>query len=254
MLPSLTTHEHNKPALRVSSKNPALVKHHALRATSSSVQFSAALAHEIRNPITNINLSVDLLRAMLPDSTSKTYLDIIARGTIRINDLVTKLLHQKQESLVSEEGFFMHKILDEALQLAEDRIRLKQITVLKNYAQEDCRIILHRSKIKISLVNIILNAIDAMEAGKGRLKLSTRSTSDKYIIEVQDNGCGISKENLKHIFKPFYSSKPNGLGVGLSATYALLQSDHVDIAVKSTEGKGTFFILTFQRALAKSQV
>lgn len=253
MLPSLTTHRHNKPTLRASSKNPVIVKHDPA-AASSSAQFNTALAHEIRNPITNINLSVDILRTMLPDNASKVYLDIIARGTTRINDLVTKLLHQQQESQIPEEGFLMHKLLDEALHLAEDRIRLKQITVLKNYAEKDCRVVLHRSKIKISLVNIILNAIDAMKAGKGRLKLSTRSARGKYIIEVQDNGCGINKENLKHIFKPFYSSKPNGLGVGLSASYALLQSDHVEVAVRSTEGKGTCFILTFQRALVKSRV
>lgn len=251
MLPSLIIHGRNKSTLRISSKNPVLVKN-APAATSLSEQFNAALAHEIRNPITNINLSLEMLRPLLPDNASKIYLDIIARGTKRINDLVTKLLQQKLETHVAEEGFLMHKLLDEALHLAEDRIRLKQITVVKNYAQEDCRIVLHRSKIKISLVNIILNAIDAMKTGKGRLKLSTRSAPGKYIIEVQDNGCGINKASLKHIFKPFFSSKPNGLGVGLSASYALLQSDHVEVSVRSIEGKGTCFILTFQRALVKS--
>lgn len=253
MLSSLTSHRHNKPTLRVSSKNPVLVRN-TPTASSLSAQFNAALAHEIRNPIANINLSVEMLRSMLPDNASKIYLDIIARGTKRINDVVTKLLHNKQESTAQEEGFFMHKLLDEALHLTEDRIRLKQVTVLKNYAQEDCRLVLHRSKIKIGLTNIILNAIDAMKTGTGQLKLSTRSDPGKYIIEVQDNGCGINKENLKHIFKPFFSSKPNGLGVGLSATYALLQSDHVEVTVKSTVGKGTCFILTFRRALVKSQV
>lgn len=253
MLPSLTTHGHNKPTLRISSKNPALVRH-ALGSTSSSAQFSAALAHEIRNPITNINLSVEMLRAVLPDNISKTYLDIIERGTKRINDVVTKLLQQKQENKIHEEGVLMHKLLDEVLHVTDDRIRLKQITVLKDYAREDCRLALHKSKIKISLTNIILNAIDAMKKGKGRLKLSTRSVPGKYIIEVQDNGCGINKENLKHIFKPFFTTKSNGLGVGLSATYALLQSDDVHLMVKSTEGKGTCFILTFRRTLVKPRV
>jgi signal transduction histidine kinase len=246
MLPSLITHGHTKPTLRVSSKNPVLVKR-APTGAGLPAQFNAALAHEIRNPITNINLSVEMLRAALPDDASKIYLDIIARGAKRINDVVTKLLHEKQESQVREEGFLMHKLLDEALHITEDRIKLKQVTVLKNYTQENCRLVLHRAQIKISLTNIILNAIDAMEKGKGQLKLSTRSIPGKYIIEIQDNGCGINKENLKHIFKPFFSSKPNGLGIGLSATYALLQSDHVGVTVRSTEGKGTCFTLTFQR-------
>jgi signal transduction histidine kinase len=212
--------------------------------------FTIALAHEIRNPITNINLSIEMLRSELPANTSKNYLDIIIRSSKRINDIVTELLTQSQLCPVRQRGFSIHKLLDEALQLTEDRSRLKRIVVLKNYAPEDCLIDQHRSKIKISLVNIILNAIDAMEAGKGRLTLSTRYAPGKYIVEVKDNGCGISKENLKHIFKPFFSNKPGGLGVGLSAAYALLQSGHVAIKVKSTKGKGTCFILTFQHTVA----
>ncbi|HEX2628562.1 MAG TPA: ATP-binding protein [Chitinophagaceae bacterium] len=252
MLPSLNTQEDTTQTIQVSSKKQALAGN-APADINISAQLNAALAHEIRNPITNINLSVEMLRAVLPGDTGKIYLDIIVRSTKRINDVVTKLLQNQQESQIQKEGFLMHELIDEALHVTDDRIRLKKVTVLKDYTREDCRFVLHRSKIKISLVNIILNAIDAMTAGEGRLKLSTRSTPGKYIIEVRDNGCGISKENLEHIFKPFFSSKPNGLGVGLSVTHALLHSDHVGVAVRSTEGKGTCFILTFRKVLIKSE-
>jgi signal transduction histidine kinase len=246
MLPSINARRYATTA-SLEAETSTGSANHAKTLSRLPTAFTSALAHEIRNPITNINLSVEILRSELPDEVSKNYLDIIVRSSKRINDLVTELLNQRKKRRSPDKGFSIQKLLDEALQLTEDRIGLKKIVVLKNYAQDDCRIVLHRSEIKIGLANIILNALDAMEAGKGLLTLTTRSIPGKYIIEVQDNGCGISKENLKHIFKPFFSSKPGGLGIGLSATYAILRSDHVEVTVKSKEGEGTSFILSFHK-------
>jgi signal transduction histidine kinase len=101
--------------------------------------------------------------------------------------------------------------------------------------------------MQIALTNIIINAIDAMPSENGELKLTTKSIDGKYIIQVEDNGCGISKANLKHIFKPFFTKKPGGLGLGLATTYHILKSNHVGIDVESEEGKGTLFILSFDK-------
>jgi signal transduction histidine kinase len=101
--------------------------------------------------------------------------------------------------------------------------------------------------MKIALTNIIVNAIDAMSQ-KGELKIITKSIERKYAIQIEDNGCGISREDLKNIFKPYFTNKPGGLGLGLAATCDILQSNHVGVFVESEEGKGTRFILLFDKA------
>jgi signal transduction histidine kinase len=81
----------------------------------------------------------------------------------------------------------------------------------------------------------------------GKLTLVTRSTNDKFSIQIQDNGHGISKVNLKRIFKPFFTNKPGGLGLGLAATYDILRANHIGIKAESEVGKGTSFVLSFDK-------
>src|SRR5687767_7863766 len=206
-------------------------------------QFVSALTHEIRNPLANINLSVGILQSAIKDDELKTYLDIIIRSSIRINHLINDLLqYQKADEMLAEKHS-VHQLLDEVLEMTGDRIMLKNIAVKKIYAAQDCRIVMNKPEMKIALTNIIINAIDAMDSKKRELNLITKSIRGKFLIKIEDNGCGISKSNLKNIFKPYFTTKPGGLGVGLGATYVILQSNHVEVKVESEAGKGTRFIL-----------
>jgi signal transduction histidine kinase len=85
-----------------------------------------------------------------------------------------------------------------------------------------------------------------MHPKKGKLKLITRSINGKCIIEIEDNGIGISKENLKNLFKPYFTGKAGGMGLGLSTTIDILKANQVTVDVQSEEGKGTRFILSFK--------
>jgi signal transduction histidine kinase len=210
-------------------------------------QFASALAHEVRNPLSNINLAVELLKPLISNEDQKIYLDIIMRGAGRINDLVTDLLNSFQADEMQSEKHSIHQLINEVIAKTEDRIRLKNITITKNYAIRDCEIILNKQKMQIALTNIIINAIDAMPFEKGELKLTTKSIDGKYIIQIEDNGCGISKSHLKHIFKPFFTKKPGGLGIGLATTYYILRSNRIGVKVESEEGKGTCFTLLFDK-------
>jgi signal transduction histidine kinase len=145
------------------------------------------------------------------------------------------------------EKYPIHQLLDEALDMTEDRILLKNITVRKDYSTLDCKILVNKQKIKIALVNIIINAIDAMPSENGKLKLITKSINGKCVIEIEDNGIGISKENLQHIFTPYFTAKTGGMGLGLSTTMNILKANHAVTEVESEEGKGTRFILSFKR-------
>jgi signal transduction histidine kinase len=125
---------------------------------------------------------------------------------------------------------------------------LKNICVKKDYIKPDCKIIGDKQKIKIAFTNIVINAIDAMPAENGLLHLTIKAKSSKCVIEIEDNGIGISNENLGHIFRPYFTSKPGGMGLGLSATLDILHSNHIGVDVQSEEGRGTCFILSFNKA------
>ena len=236
---------------KLQKSNPVanLLKHLTLPAIveKKSGQFTAAMAHEVRNPLTNINLAVEMLRMALNARDQQTYLDIIMRSSVRINELVNELLKYQTADEIQTEKHSICELLDEVLIMAEDRIMLKNITVWKQYAEQDCKIVFNKSNMKIALTNIIINAIDAMNPENGELKLVTQSVNGRYIIRIEDNGCGIRKEDLKYIFKPNYTKKPGGLGIGLATTQEILQLNHVGINVESVEGEGTQFILSFEK-------
>jgi signal transduction histidine kinase len=212
-----------------------------------SNQLTSALAHEVRNPLATIFLAVQMLRSPIRVPDHKLYLDIIMKAAGQINDLITDLLTSRQPDEMQLEKCTIHQLLDEALAMTEDRILLKNISVRKDYSTLDCNILLNKQKIKLALINIIINAIDAMQSQKGKLKLITRSINGKCIIEIEDNGIGISKENLKNLFTPYFTDRLGGMGLGLSTTINFLKANHATVDVQSEEGKGTRFILCFER-------
>ncbi|HEV7782096.1 MAG TPA: ATP-binding protein [Chitinophagaceae bacterium] len=209
--------------------------------------FFSGLAHEIRNPLSNIKLATEMLLSMITDINQRSYLDIVLRGSDKINLIVTDLLHSSYEHEIRMAKHSVMQLIDEILADTADRVRLKNITVSRKYSAIDDNIEMHRPKIKIALTNIIINAIEAMPEGSGELKLVTKITGDKYCVEIGDNGCGISIANLKNIFRPYYSDKAGGLGIGLAATYDILKSENVTIDVESEKEIGTRFILLFDR-------
>jgi len=206
----------------------------------------AALVHEVRNPLANVNLAAEMLATMITSDDQKLYLDIIMRNSIRINNVLTDMLRTFQPDENHLEEHSIHELLDEVLAVSMDRLRLKNIIVTKKYLKRDNKILVDKLKLKIAFTNIIINAIEAMPAEKGVLNLVTRSEKGKPVLEIKDNGVGIAKENLKQIFKPYFTSRPGGMGLGLSTTHDMLESNHVQINVRSAPGKGTSFILSFE--------
>jgi signal transduction histidine kinase len=214
-----------------------------------SFRFASALAHEVRNPLTNINLSIDMLSSAITNNELTIYLDIINRSSKRINHLINELLRYQETEESETNKHSLHQLLDEVLTMTGDRILLKKIRVTKEYGVEDGKICVDKDKIGIALANIIINAIEAMPAQHGELTLVTRSIGNKYVIEIADNGTGIKNEELQHIFKPHFTNKPGGMGLGLSTTLEILQYNHVVVDVSSQEGRGTRFLLFFDKAI-----
>lgn len=217
------------------------------RTQNNPGEFVSALAHEIRNPLCNINLALELLNLTQLDEEQRQYLGIIMRGSGRIKDLVNRLLTLDPANEVNHEPYSLHLLLEEVLAGARDRMLLKHISVTREYTATAHRVFMDPEKVRIALTNIVINAIEAMSPGTGELRLVTRSTDDLSCVEIHDNGIGIGKEDLKRIFEPKFSNKPGGLGIGLSATMDILRVNHTRLDVRSEKGVGTCFILTFDR-------
>ena len=232
MIPLPSTQLRALPTSKVAKKSP-----HQL----------AAIVHEVRNPLANVNLAAEMLATIITSEDQKLYLDIIMRNSTRINSVLTDMLRTFQPDENHLEEHSIRELLDEVLAVSMDRILLKNIIVQRDYIKRDHKTVVDKLKIKIAFTNIIINAIEAMPAEKGVLKLVTRSTKGKPVVEIQDNGIGIAKENLKQIFKPYFTGRPGGMGLGLSTTFDMLQSNHVKIDVRSVPGKGTSFILLFDQ-------
>lgn len=210
-------------------------------------RISRTIAHEVRNPLTNIDLSLEQVKDTVGASgeEAKTYLDIIARNSQRINQLITELLDSSKPTQIEVKACQVNDLIETTLQLAIDRIHLKKIKLVKEYGEEIPVVMLDEEKIKTALLNLIINAVEAMEEEKGILTIRTRQRAGRCIIEVEDNGSGISKENMENLFVPFFSKKSKGMGLGLTAAQNIIITHKGTIDVESTVGKGTKFTVTF---------
>jgi signal transduction histidine kinase len=141
----------------------------------------------------------------------------------------------------------INDILDKSLEFALDRIELKKIKIVKNYDPDICPILVNNEKIYIAFLNIIVNAIEAMQE-KGTLLLSTENTKNRCVAKITDNGKGMSKADVGRLFEPYFTTKENGHGLGLTNTQNIILSHKASISAVSEPGKGTTFIVSFDFA------
>jgi signal transduction histidine kinase len=211
------------------------------------------VAHEVRNPLTNINLSIDYLKGDLqPEDT--VYLDIIKRNSERINQLITELLNSSKPAELTLTKYPLNRLLDETLERAIDRLQLKGIKLEKKYEEQEILINADAEKLKTALLNIILNAIEAMDENKGVLNISSKIENKRCIVKIEDNGHGISEENLNKLFEPFFTRKNQGMGLGLSATHNIITAHKGVLHVESELGRGTLFIISLPLEAIESNV
>jgi signal transduction histidine kinase len=174
--------------------------------------------------------------------------EMVQRNSSRINQLITDLLNSTKFAELSYGKTSINVLVDEALELAKDRIALYNINVQKKYSTDICDVAVDREKLKIAFLNIIVNAIEAMEPGKGILTITTRGENNKCVIEIDDNGSGMDKESLGRLFEPYFTSKPKGNGLGLTNTQNIILNHRGTIQAESEKGKGTTFIITLEFA------
>ena len=215
----------------------------------STGRIARTIAHEVRNPLTNINLAAEQLRESNPPTEENILLlDMVHRNGLRINHLISDLLNATRFSELTYVSTSLNNLIDEALKLASDRINLKNIHIEKHYAQDICNITIDEEKLKIAFLNIIVNALEAMEPQKGILKITTENHKEICKIIFEDNGMGMDEEIVSKLFEPFYTSKEKGNGLGLTNTQNIILNHKGKIAVESIPGKGSIFTVTLNSA------
>jgi signal transduction histidine kinase/putative methionine-R-sulfoxide reductase with GAF domain len=208
-------------------------------------QLSAGIAHEIRNPLTSINILIHSLTEN-PSTEHSRWEDlrVIEEEILRINEIVDRFLRFAKPASPLFEETNLIPIIEEILQLLRPQIERGKILVKKNFDPFPL-ITVDKEQIKQVILNLLMNAIQAMPAG-GELSLSGRFSKDGDWVEliIQDSGIGIPEEDLKRLFDPFFTTKEGGIGLGLSIAHRIIDQHHGKIEVESTPAKGTLFTIS----------
>jgi signal transduction histidine kinase len=235
-----------KRITELAAANRELMELRSLERFTSTGRVARVIAHEIRNPLTNIDLSASHLdNDKIGPDDKKSFLDIIGRNSRRINELINELLSATKFADLQYEAIRVDNLLDEALDEAVDRAQLNRVEIVRNYSREIIWLSVDRSRMKIAILNIIVNAIEAMTGDHGRLILETRIVDNNHcVIIIRDNGQGMDGETLAKVFDPYFTSKSKGNGLGMTNTQNIVLNHKGKIEVFSEEGRGTEFIIT----------
>jgi signal transduction histidine kinase len=211
-------------------------------------QLSTTIAHEIRNPLGSISLNFQYLarRLEIPPLLHKTLRDI-EDGMARIKNIIEGILGFARTALPALQKNNVHKVLDSAVNSVMSELKQAGVAVKKNYAAVQPEVMIDANQIVQVCVNLFLNAKEAMGNG-GQITISTISRENSLEVQIEDTGEGIAPENLKKIYDPFFTTRTNGIGLGLAVVLRILEQHHAPIFVESQAGAGTKFIIKFPLA------
>jgi PAS domain S-box-containing protein len=201
-------------------------------------EVAAKVAHEIRNPLVSIGGFSRRLEKKL-DGKLKEYASIITREVNRLEVILKEILSFVKEARIHRQEVDVASIINDIISLYSQEIKQKGINV-EIETTEVLKINVDPNRIKEALINIISNAIQALDK-EGRLCIKTYKTADYGVIEISDNGPGIKDNDLPYIFDPFFTTKIEGTGLGLAITHRIVEEHNGKIEVESHEGEGTTF-------------
>jgi PAS domain S-box-containing protein len=214
---------------------------------ASAGRLVRTLAHEVRNPLNNVQMATEQLNTAHIPEDDKIFLDIIQRNSKRIDNLIGELLDSYRPYEKTFKVTNLKNILEDTVHMASDRLRLKNIGVSVNYPGDPCVIQADEEKLKIAFLNIVVNATEAIANGSGKVDIQLLEKSENYVVEIADNGCGIPNEILSKLFEPYFTSKRNGMGLGLASTLNIVQAHGGTIDVESEVNVGSKFIVSFPK-------
>lgn len=208
-------------------------------------ELAAHLAHEIRNPLGGIKGFASLLVQDLQNRPDLQQMaSYIVQGADDLNRYVSQILQYSRAPQIHLEQVEIHNLIEEVIQTIQvDSLWNNQIKIVCEYSKNPLFVSLDSHLFRAALLNLFLNACQAMPQG-GRLFIKIESNPSFAKISIKDTGVGISQENLSKIFSPFFTTKENGTGLGLAEVQKAIHAHHGWIDVNSVEGQETTFIIT----------
>ncbi len=217
-------------------------------------RIAASIAHEIRNPLTNVSMSVQQLKkGNKIKQEGLKHVEIVERNIERINYLITELLNCARPAKLNLQPYDIHKVLKDVLESAKTKLNLQKIKVTKNFTLHLCKgagfisklpvLKIDKEQIERAFLNLITNAIEAMPGG-GNLTIITEFNGNFFRVKIHDTGKGIPEKDIIKIFDPFFSTKPQGVGLGLSICYGIIVSHGGTIEVESKSKIGSTFTVS----------
>jgi signal transduction histidine kinase len=201
------------------------------------------IAHEIRNPLNFISLSIDHLRKKFSPRENaekeqfESLVTSIKHEIQRLNKLVGDFLDYGKSLRLNRQDTDLHAIIQDVVALVSAKAE-KDAIKIQYYDEGLPRLSIDPELIKTCLFNIILNAFQAMPSG-GEITARSRMLNGTATIIIADTGIGVSRENLSRLFDPFFSTKSTGLGLGLAMTKRVIEDHGGKVDFQTTEGKGS---------------
>jgi PAS domain S-box-containing protein len=207
--------------------------------------FASGVAHEIRNPLTNIQVSAQYcLNNYSLDKDLKKFLGVILRNAEKANRTILEMLDFAKPMQLSFQPGDLVQVIGKACDLTKARRAYQKIRLHKRCARRLPKILMDAHRLEQVFVNCIMNALDAMKHG-GRLSITAFPEGKDVVITFADTGIGIRERDLEKIFTPFFTTKPKGVGLGLSLARRLIQLHHGTITLTSRVHEGTQVTIKF---------
>ncbi|MEE6889652.1 two-component system sensor histidine kinase AtoS [Escherichia coli] len=206
-------------------------------------ELMAGVAHEVRNPLTAIRGYVQILRQQTTDQIHQEYLSVVLKEIDSINKVIQQLLDFSRPRHSQWQQVSLNALVEETLVLVQTAGVQARVDFISELDNELSPISADRELLKQVLLNILINAVQAISA-RGKIRIRTWQYSDsQQAISIEDTGCGIDLSLQKKIFDPFFTTKASGTGLGLALSQRIINAHQGDIRVTSLPGYGATFTL-----------
>lgn len=210
-------------------------------------KMAAGVAHELRNPLSSIKGLAILLKSRFQDkSNDQQTADILVQEVERLNRSISELLDYTRPQKLIKEDVHPEEVVRKAISLIRMDAEAMGVTTTIHVDGNVPVIQADQDKLNQVFLNLFLNSIQAMEEG-GNLDVDVTAKDEQVIFTVKDTGCGVSKEDLSRIFDPYFTTKPEGTGLGLAMSVKIIEEHGGSISFHSEPGKGTIVTIALPR-------
>lgn len=218
---------------------------------ASLTTLAAGVAHEIKNPLGSISIHIQLMQKCLSSENEickmdlMDYLNVVNEEVDRLNQIVVNYLFAVRPMDTNPQCRSVNALIEELIDFIHFELEGDSIEIIKNLEEDLPELKLDDKLIKQAFLNIIKNAQASMKDSGGLLKISSYQVNDTVAVSITDSGPGIREEIKNKIFEPYFTTKDNGSGLGLTLVYKIMKEHSAEIRLNSTEGKGTDFTFIF---------